>query len=92
MNKYAETPQGLIPLKDLFSVRLRQENGEDVSSSHCKELIRDLIDAEDKGSPLSDEDLAETLLKEKGIKLARRTVAKYREELDIPSSTIRRKR
>jgi RNA polymerase sigma-54 factor len=92
MNKYAETPQGLIALKELFSARIRQENGQDVSSSKCKDLIRDLIDGEDKDRPLSDEDLAETLLNRNGIRLARRTIAKYREELEIPSSMLRRMR
>jgi RNA polymerase sigma-54 factor len=92
MNKYAETPQGLIALKDLFSARVRQENGAEVSSSKCKDLIRDLVDAENKGHPLSDEDLADSLSRVSGIKLARRTVAKYREDLQILSSTFRRMR
>jgi RNA polymerase sigma-54 factor len=92
MNKYAETPQGVIAIRDLFPARVRQENGDEVSSVQCKDLIRDLIEGEDKERPLSDEDLAESLFNQNGIKLARRTVAKYREELAIPSSTQRRLR
>lgn len=92
MNKYAETPRGIIAIKDFFTSSIAQENGEAVSSSQCKNLISELIAAENKEQPLSDEDLAGILLKQSGIKLARRTVAKYREELKLPSSTLRRGR
>ena len=92
MNKYAETPQGIIAIKDLFTSRVEQENGNAVSSHTCKDRISELIASEDKKHPLSDEDLAGILLKDNGIKLARRTIAKYREELQLPSSTLRRER
>jgi RNA polymerase sigma-54 factor len=90
MNKYAETPQGIVAIKDFFTGGIQQENGQTVSSSQCKDLVKELIEAEDKTHPLSDEELAGILLKQNGIKLARRTVAKYREEQNIPSSTLRR--
>jgi RNA polymerase sigma-54 factor len=92
LNKYAETPQGIIALKDFFTSRVQQENGAAVSSHMCKDRISELISSEDKRHPLSDEDLAGILLKANGIKLARRTIAKYREELHLPSSTLRRER
>ena len=92
MNKYAETPQGIIALKDFFTSRVEQENGQAVSSQLCKEKISELIASEDKQHPWSDEELVGILLKDCGIKLARRTIAKYREELQLPSSTMRRQR
>ena len=92
MNKYADTPQGIIALKSLFTSCITQENGNEVSSTLCKNKIRELIECEDKKHPLSDEALTELLLKECGVKIARRTVAKYREELKLLPSSLRRER
>jgi len=92
MNKYADTPQGIIALKSLFTSSITQENGEEVSSTLCKNKIRELIECEDKKHPLSDEGLTELLLKENSVKIARRTVAKYREELKLLPSSLRRAR
>ncbi len=92
MNKYAETPQGIIALKEFFTSGIKQEDGTLAPSNLCKDRIRDLVEGEDRKQPLSDEDLAGILLKENGVKIARRTVAKYREELKIPSSSLRRHR
>ncbi|MBF0331126.1 MAG: RNA polymerase factor sigma-54 [Candidatus Omnitrophica bacterium] len=92
MNKYAQTPQGVIAVKSFFTSGIQQASGADVSSSLCKIKLRELIESEDKKSPLSDEDLSGILLKENGVKLARRTVAKYREELKLLPSSLRRER
>ena len=92
MHKYAQTPQGVVALKSFFTSGIQLENGEEVSSCHCKIKIKGLIEAEDKQCPFSDEDLAGILLKDNGIKLARRTVAKYREELKFLPSLLRRER
>jgi len=92
MNKYAQTPQGIIALKDFFPSHLYNEDGQAISSNFAKRRIKELIDAEDKRHPLSDEDIAGVLLKETGLKVARRTVAKYREELKLPSSSFRKER
>jgi RNA polymerase sigma-54 factor len=93
MNKYCQTPAGVIALKDFFPSKLKQadENGQSVSSEHIKALIHDYIAEEDKRRPLSDEDIVK-LLREKNLTVARRTVAKYREELKILSSSYRRLR
>lgn len=88
-NKYAQTPHGLIPIRQFFSTGYRSEDGEQVSSHGIKQKIQSLIDSENASKPLSDSKLA-TLLKERGFKVARRTVAKYREELGIPPSHLRR--
>ena len=90
MNKYAETPQGIIALKEFFTNGIKQDDGTRTPSSLCKDRIRELIEDEDRKRPLSDEDLAGILLKENAIKIARRTVAKYREELKFPASNLRR--
>ncbi len=87
-NKFAQTPIGMIPLKSFFSSKVNSNNG-DISKENVKFLIKELIENEDKKKPLSDEAISK-ILKEKGIKVARRTVAKYREELNIPDSRLRR--
>jgi len=92
MNKYVQTPQGVVALKDFFSSKVQAQNGEAVSSNFVKHRIKELIDAEDKKHPLSDEDIVAVLLKENSLKVARRTVAKYREELRLLSSTFRKER
>jgi RNA polymerase sigma-54 factor len=88
-NKWMATPRGLVPMKFFFHSAIASSGGEDVSSLSVKNKIRGLIEAEDASRPLSDARLAELLLRE-GIQIARRTVAKYREELRIPASSIRR--
>jgi RNA polymerase sigma-54 factor len=89
-NKYAQTPRGLFELKSFFSSGLKGTEGEDVASGSVKEKIKDLIANEDGGRPYSDQELVR-LLKERKIKVARRTVTKYRESMGILSS-VRRKR
>lgn len=88
-NKWMATPRGLVPMKFFFHSAISSSVGEDVSSLAVKGKIKALVDAEDASRPLSDARLSELLARE-GIRIARRTVAKYREELHIPSSSIRR--
>jgi len=88
-NKWMATPRGLLPMKFFFHSAISSSAGEDVSSLAVKGKIRALVEAEDSAHPLSDARLAELLARE-GIRIARRTVAKYREELHIPSSSIRK--
>jgi RNA polymerase sigma-54 factor len=89
-NKYMYTPRGLFPMKFFFHSGVDSARGENVSSLVVKERIRKLIEAEDPGKPLSDSKVMKMLQRE-GIRLARRTVAKYREEMMIPSSDKRKK-
>lgn len=88
--KYVQTPRGLFELKYFFSTGLSSSIGDDVSSTSLKSMIKDIIDSEDNKKPLSDQKIAD-ILKAKGNSLSRRTVAKYRDELEIPSSTMRRR-
>ena len=88
-NKWMSTPRGLLPMKFFFHSAIACSDGEDVSSLAVKGKIRALIEAEDPAHPLSDARLSELLARE-GIRIARRTVAKYREELHIPSSSVRK--
>jgi RNA polymerase sigma-54 factor len=88
-NKYMHTPRGLFPLKFFFHSGIDREYGEDISSLTVKRKIQALIADEDARRPLSDSELMKILQRE-GINIARRTVAKYREELSIPSSNDRR--
>ena len=87
--KYMQTPHGLIPFRRFFAAGYQGADGEEVSSLSIKTKLQSLVDAEDSRKPLSDQKLA-TLLKEQGFDVARRTVAKYREELGILSSSLRR--
>ena len=80
--KYVQTPRGVFELKFFFSSGLETEDGEDVSARSAKDIIRTLIEEEDKKEPLSDQRIAE-MLHEKGLRIARRTVAEYREQLNI---------
>jgi RNA polymerase sigma-54 factor len=89
-NKYMYTPRGLFPMKFFFHSGVDSARGENVSSLVVKERIRKLIDAEDPARPLSDSKIMK-LLQREGIRLARRTVAKYREEMLLASSDKRRK-
>ena len=88
-NKFIRTPHGVFDFKYFFTPGYQAESGASVSNTSVKEMIADLINMEDKGSPLSDQELV-TKLQEKGITIARRTVAKYREELGILPSNLRR--
>ncbi|MGA9752195.1 MAG: RNA polymerase factor sigma-54 [Acidobacteriota bacterium] len=90
-NKYMQTPRGILPMKYFFNTGIGTMDGGDVSAMRVKERLKGLVDAEDPRHPLSDQVLAD-LLKREGILLARRTVAKYREELNIPSSGRRKSR
>ncbi|MFK7885028.1 MAG: RNA polymerase factor sigma-54, partial [Phycisphaerales bacterium] len=86
--KYLMTPRGVVPLRSFFSGGLATESGEDVSANSVRATIQDLIDNEDKAKPLSDEKMVK-LLNEKGIEIARRTVAKYRDQLGVPTARMR---
>ncbi len=88
-SKYIQTPNGVIPLKTFFSNKASKESG-DVSSNYVKYLIKEIIENEDPKKPYSDNDIVD-ILKQKGISVARRTVTKYREELNIPDSRKRKK-
>jgi RNA polymerase sigma-54 factor len=90
-NKYMHTPRGVFEFKYFFSSHLSSADGEDQSSTSVRAKIRKLIGAENPGKPLSDSKIA-NILAEEGITVARRTVAKYREAMNIPSSSERRKR
>jgi len=90
-NKYMMTPLGLYPLKFFFHKSLSGVYGEEISSLRIKEHIKKLVENEDKNNPLSDDEIVEILGKE-NIQIARRTVAKYRDQLGIPSSHIRKKK
>jgi RNA polymerase sigma-54 factor len=90
-NKYVHTPQGLFELKYFFNSSIRRMADEDIASESVKQAIKKIIDGEDKGSPLSDQQIVELLARRDGIQIARRTVAKYREMLCILSSSKRRK-
>jgi len=87
--KYVETPRGIFELKYFFSSGLETDSGEDASSRSIKELITQMIDKEDMKKPLSDQKIAD-MLKDKGIQIARRTVAKYREQLKILPAKLRK--
>ncbi|HUX08133.1 MAG TPA: RNA polymerase factor sigma-54 [Acidobacteriota bacterium] len=88
-NKFVHTPRGVYELKFFFSSGIRSETGEDVSSLAVKRRIRQIVENEDPRKPLSDSKIMATLNKE-GLKIARRTVAKYREEMRIPPSKLRK--
>lgn len=88
-SKYVETEFGIFPLKYFFSEGVANEDGEEVSNREIKKILSDCIAGEDKSKPLPDEKLME-ILKEKGYPIARRTVAKYREQLNIPVARLRR--
>ncbi len=92
MNKYIDTPCGIVALKDLFTTKINDGSGQAVSVNYIKKSIRTLIEQEDKKHPLSDEEIAKLLLERFNLKAARRTVAKYREEFKIPSTVFRRER
>jgi RNA polymerase sigma-54 factor len=88
-SKYIQTHFGIFPLKYFFSEGMQTESGEEVSTREIKKILHDHIDAEDKRKPLTDDRLA-NILKERGYHIARRTVAKYREQLNIPVARLRK--
>ncbi len=88
-SKYIQTPYGIMSLKYFFSESLSTSSGEEVSTREVKKILQDAVDAEKKNKPLTDQKLTD-LLKEKGYNIARRTVAKYREQLDIPVARLRK--
>lgn len=88
-SKYIQTSWGIIPLKYFFSEGITNDDGEEVSSHEVKNILKEAIDSEDKHKPLPDEKLME-ILKEKGYNIARRTVAKYREQLNLPVARLRK--
>ena len=88
-SKYIETPFGVFSLKSFFSEGMENKDGEEISTKEIKKVLRDCVDKEDKRAPLTDDQLVEAL-SEKGYKIARRTIAKYRDQLSIPSARLRR--
>jgi len=88
-SKYVQTPFGTFLLKTFFSESLSTDSGEEVSTREVKKILSDCIGVEDKKKPLTDDKLAK-ILKEKGYNIARRTIAKYREQLDIPVARLRK--
>jgi RNA polymerase sigma-54 factor len=89
-SKYVETPYGTKLIKEFFSEAMKNDQGEDVSTLEIKKILQNVIEEEDKHKPLPDDQLAD-ILKEKGYPIARRTIAKYREQLDIPVARMRKK-
>ena len=88
-SKYVQTQFGMIPLKYFFSEGITNSKGEEVSNREVKKILQEAVDSENKRKPLPDQALM-NLLKEKGYSIARRTVAKYREQLDIPVARLRK--
>ncbi|MDR4987536.1 MAG: RNA polymerase factor sigma-54 [Bacteroidales bacterium] len=88
-SKYIQTPYGTFLLKEFFSESMQTDTGEEVSTREVKKILQDCIAAENKRKPLTDDELA-GILKDKGYNIARRTVAKYREQLDIPVARLRK--
>lgn len=88
-SKAIQTDFGIYPLKYFFSEGIATDSGEEVSSREVKQIIKDIIESEDKNKPFSDDKL-ESILNEKGYNIARRTVAKYREQLNIPVARLRK--
>lgn len=88
-DKYVLTPRGVVPLRGFFTGGTQTESGENVSWDAVKAALKEIVDAEDKSSPMSDDALAEEISK-RGIEIARRTVAKYRDQLGIPAARLRK--
>ena len=88
-SKYVQTPYGTFLLKTLFSESLSTDSGEEVSTREVKKILEEAVGEEDKRKPLSDEKLMK-VLQDKGYQIARRTVAKYREQLGIPVARLRK--
>jgi RNA polymerase sigma-54 factor len=88
-SKYIETHFGIFPLKYFFSEGLENQQGEEVSTRELKKVLQDCVDREDKHKPLTDDQLV-TIMNGKGYKVARRTIAKYRDQLSIPKARLRK--
>ena len=88
-SKYVQTNYGIYPLKFFFNDGYTTEDGEEMSVREIRKILKECIDNEDKKKPLTDDELTE-LLKEKGYPIARRTVAKYRQQMNIPVARLRR--
>ena len=88
--KYVQTDYGVFELKFFFNEGMETADGESMSTLRIKDQLKEIIEAEDKHSPYSDDKLAE-ILQSKGIPIARRTIAKYREQMDLPIARLRRK-
>lgn len=89
-SKYIQTNFGIFPLKFFFSEAMKTENGDEVSTREIKKILKECIDGESKSRPLTDEKLAQ-ILQKRGYKIARRTVAKYREQMNILVARLRKK-
>jgi RNA polymerase sigma-54 factor len=87
--KYIETPQGVFEMKFFFTAGLQTSSGSDVSNTSVKDMIAEIFKNENTAKPLSDQEVVK-MLTEKGINIARRTVAKYRDELGILPSNLRK--
>ena len=88
-SKYIDTPYGVYPLKYFFSEGLVNQAGEEVSTRELKKVLQEIVDSEDKHKPLTDEQLV-TELASRGYLVARRTIAKYRDQLGIPLARLRK--
>jgi RNA polymerase sigma-54 factor len=88
-SKYIQTEFGIYPVKYFFSESMTNDSGEEVSTREIKKILQECVDNEDKRHPLNDDALAD-VLKERGYPIARRTVAKYREQLNIPVARLRK--
>jgi RNA polymerase sigma-54 factor len=88
-SKYIQTDFGILSLKSFFSEAMQTTSGEEVSAREVKSILEEAVAGENKQKPLTDEKLMD-ILQEKGYKIARRTVAKYREQLDIPVARLRK--
>ena len=88
-SKYIETPFGIYSLKYFFSEGLENQDGEEVSTREIKKALQECVDAEDKHKPLTDDQLVDEMTR-RGYKVARRTIAKYRDQLNIPKARLRK--
>jgi RNA polymerase sigma-54 factor len=87
--KWMQTPRGMVELRRFFSGGVVTEDGQGASWEAVRQMVKDVVDAEDRAAPLSDEAIAQRL-KDRGVTIARRTVVKYREQLGIPSARHRK--
>jgi RNA polymerase sigma-54 factor len=88
-SKYVQTEFGVFPVKYFFSESMTNDSGEEISTREIKKIMQEVIDDEDKRNPLNDDKLVDAL-KERGYLIARRTAAKYREQLNIPVARLRK--
>jgi RNA polymerase sigma-54 factor len=88
-DKYMQTPRGIFPLRYFFTGGTESDNGEATSWDSVKARVKEIVDQEDKKDPLNDDEIA-ARLQEEGIRVSRRTIAKYRQQLHIPTARQRR--